>query len=395
MMRRGSRRFLLLPLAALLSLAAAPAPEPPAPAVTVVAAVRGSIAEEVVVTGSFTPREEVLVTPQIDGLAITDIRAEEGDRVAAGQMLARLSADVLQAQLAQNEAQVARAGAAIDQAAGSIAEAEANKTEADAAFGRARSLVATGSASRESYDQKLAASQTAAARLAAMQDATKVAQADQALAQAQRRELAVRLARTEIRAPVAGVVSRRTARLGAVVGQSGEPLFRIIENGAVELEGEVPEALLTRLRPGQKATVAVPGLDVALAGKVRLVAPEIDRSSRLGRVRIGVDAGPPPAIGGFGRGTVEVARHDGVLVPLSAVLFQPDGAQVQVVRDGVVQTRPIRLGLQGEGRVEAASGLAAGEDVVAISGTFVRDGDRVTPVRASVSQPGLRQAGGS
>lgn len=356
------------------------APEPPAPAVTVIAAATGSIAEQVIVTGSFVAREEVLVTPQIDGLAITDILAEEGDRVAAGQVLARLSADVLQAQLAQNEAQIARAGAAIEQAQGSIAEAEANKTEADAAFGRARALVVTGSASRESYDEKLAAAQTSAARLAAMRNATKVAQADEALAEAQRRELAVRLARTEIRAPVAGIVSRRTARVGAVVGQAGEPLFRIIADGAVELEGEVPEALLTRLQPGQPARVFVPGRDLALAGKVRLVAPEIDPTSRLGRVRVAIEAEPPPAIGGFGRGTVEVARHEGVLVPLSAVLFQADGAAVQVVRDGTVRTRKIALGLQGEGRVEAADGLAAGEEVVAVSGTFVRDGDHVTPV---------------
>ncbi|WP_457835915.1 hypothetical protein, partial [Staphylococcus aureus] len=57
-----------------------------------------------------------------------------------------------------------------------------------------------------------------------------------------------------------------------------------------------------------------------------------------------------------------------------------DGAAVQVVRDGTVRTRKIALGLQGEGRVEAADGLAAGEEVVAVSGTFVRDGDHVTPV---------------
>jgi multidrug efflux pump subunit AcrA (membrane-fusion protein) len=81
---------------------------------------------------------------------------------------------------------------------------------------------------------------------------------------------------------------------------------------------------------------------------------------------------------------VEVARHEGVLVPLSAVLFEPAGVAVQVVRDGVVQTRQVALGLQDEGRAEIAHGLAPGERVVAISGTFVRDGDRVVAVPATL-----------
>jgi HlyD family secretion protein len=316
--------------------------------------------------------------------AVTQILAEEGDRVAAGQVLARLSSDLPEAELAQADAQMARAAAAIDQAQGAIAEAQANKTEADAAYGRARSLVTSGSTSRETYDEKLAAAQMAGARLQALGNALKVAQADLAVAQAQRREAAVRLARTEIRTPVAGVVSRRTARIGAVVSQSGEPLFRIIQGGAVELEGEVPEALLNQLRPGQPAQIFVPGRDAPLPGRVRLVAPEVDASTRLGRVRLTVQADPPPAIGGFGRGTVEVARHEGVLVPLSAVLFEPAGVAVQVVRDGVVQTRQVALGLQDEGRAEIAHGLAPGERVVAISGTFVRDGDRVVAVPATL-----------
>lgn len=360
--------------------AAAPAPLAPPPAVSVVSAVVGAIAERIVLTGTFVPREEVLVTPQVDGYAITQILAEEGDKVAAGQLLARLADDVPRAEYAQSQAQVARAAAAIDQAQGAITEAQANKTEADAAYGRARSLVTTGSTSRETYDQKLAAAQMAGARLQALGNALKVAQAERAVAQAQLQEAGVRLARTEIRAPVAGIVSHRTARIGAVVSQSGGALFRIIEDGAVELEGDVPEALLAQLRPGQAADIHVPGRVLPYPGKVRLVSPEVDATTRLGRVRLTVDAQPPPAIGGFGRGTVEVARETGVLVPLSAVLFQPGGPQVQVVRDGMVETRPVELGLQDGGQVEVRRGLSAGETLVAISGTFVRGGDRVVPV---------------
>ena len=372
-----------------LSAAEPPVAETRPPTVTVVPAERGAIAETDVITGTLAPREEVLVSPQLDGLAVTEILAEEGDSVQAGQVLARLSRDVLDASLAQNTAQIAHAQAAAAQAQSGLAEAEANRAEADAALARARDLVGSGTTSRETFDQRQAAARTGAARVAAAEAAQHLAQADLMLAEAQRQELLVRVARTEIRAPVAGRVSRRTARLGAVVGSAGEPLFRLIEDGTVELDGDVPEAELVQLRPGQPATLHVAGHEADLAGRVRLVAPEVSRTTRLGRVRVAVDGGGAGlAIGGFARATVETARHEGVLVPLSALLFGPDGPRVQVVADGVVETRPVRLGLRDDTRAEVVEGLRAGETVVAVSGSFVRGGDRVVPVPAQVATTG-------
>ncbi len=389
--------LVLVPLLA-GAVGAAVAAEPPVaetrpPTVTVVPAERGAITETVVVTGTLVPREEVMVSPQLDGLAVTEILAEEGDLVQAGQVLARLSRDVLDASLAQNTAQIAHAQAAAAQAQSGLAEAEANRAEADAALARARNLVGSGTTSRETFDQREAAAGTAAARIAAAEAAQRLAQADLMLAEAQRQELLVRVARTEIRAPVAGRVSRRTARLGAVVGSAGEPLFRLIENDDVELDGDVPEAELARLRPGQPAVLHVTGHEADLAGRVRLVAPEVSRTTRLGRVRVALDGGaggggPGLPIGGFARATVETARHEGVLVPLSAVLFGPDGPRVQVVANGVVETRPVRLGLRDEARTEVVKGLRVGEAVVAVSGSFVRGGDRVVSVPAQVAAAG-------
>ena len=370
----------LAPLAfALLLGAAAPPPAsgPGAPAVTVVRAVRGTIVDTAALTGTLVAREEVMVSPQDDGLALTEIRAEEGDHVAAGQILARLSRDVLDASLAQNAAQAARADAAAAQARSSILEAVANHTQADLALARTRDLFAKGDASREVLEQRQAAATGAAARQALAENALRASEADRQLAEAQRRELSVRLARTDIASPVAGIVSRRTARLGAVVSTNGDPLFRIIQDGVVELEADVPETLLARLHAGQKATVdAAAG---ARPGHVRLVSPEVGRASRLGRVRVAVDDPTGLPVGGFARATVELARHDGVLAPLSAVLFQPDGAVVQVVRDGVVETRRVTVGLRDATRAEL-SGIAEGEAVVAVSGTFIRGGDRVSAI---------------
>ena len=375
------RSLVLLALLAARPALAAPAvtTEPRPPAVTVAPAVRGTIADTLVLTGTLVPREEVMVSPQLDGLAVTEILVEEGDRVAAGQVMARLSRDLLDTGLAQNTAAQARAAAAAAQARAQIGEAQASRAQADAALVRTRELLGTGSASRETFEQRQAAALTGASRVSAAENFLRVADADRASADAQRRELLVRLDRTELRAPVPGIVSRRTARLGAVVAMAGDPLFRLIAGGQVELEADVPETQLARMRPGQPATVTAAGSE--RPGRVRLVAPEVNRATRLGRVRIALD-GEAPTIGAFARASVEAARRDGVLVPLSAVLAGAEGAAVQVVRDGAVQTRPVRLGLRDATRAEVLDGLAEGEQVVAVSGSFVRDGDRVTPVAA-------------
>ena len=365
----------LVPLLTIILAAAAPAETAKPPAITVSRATSGTLAETIVLTGTLVPREEVLVNPQIDGLAITRIAVEEGDRVAAGQVLAELSHDVLDANLAQNTAQLSRSDAAIAQAQNAITEAEANRVQTDAAFARSRELVATGAASRETYDQRQQASQVAGARVFNAQNALRLAVADRTLTQAQRQELEVRLARTSIRAPVAGIVSRRVARLGAVVGMTGDPLFRIIQDGDVELEADVPETRLARLHAGQSATID------GAAAHVRLVAPEVNRTSRLGRVRIALDQAASSVIGGFARARVELSRLQGVTIPLSAVLFDPEGApggaRVQVVHDGLVETRPVTIGLRSGGTALVTAGLQDGEDVVSVSATFVRGGDRV------------------
>ncbi|MGI3776192.1 MAG: efflux RND transporter periplasmic adaptor subunit [Janthinobacterium lividum] len=373
-------------IAALLLCAAAPA-LPQAPSVSVAPAARGTLAEQVTLTGTAVAREEAMVVPQVDGLAVTEVLAEEGDRVAQGQVLARLSRESVDASLAQNAAQIAHAEASVAQAQGQIAEAVANRVQADAAFARTRELISRGDASRELFEQRQATQSVSAARVQSAQDALALARADVALAQAQRQELSVRLARTELRAPVAGLVSRRMARVGAVVGVASEPLFRLVTAGAVEMEAAVPEALLARLRTGQAASLFVDG--ARRPGTVRLISPEVSATSRLGRVRIAMDpdAGAPlPATGSFVRAEVEVARREGVLVPLSALLFQTDGPHVALVAQGpdgpVVQVRAVAVGLRDDSRAELDRGVTAGERVVTLSGTFLRDGDRVTPIDA-------------
>lgn len=386
------RRCGLALLAALAAAAAVPAlavetaavPDPAAfaPAVTVVTAETREIVERAVVTGTLVPRDEIMVSPEIEGYRITELLVEEGDRVAKGQVLARLSREMIETQEASNVAALARAEAAIVQAKSQIVQADAANVEAKLALERTQSLVKTGNATAAALEQRVSTAQGAEGKLAAARGGLQAAQADLATAKAQGSEIALRRARAEIRAPEAGIVNRRTARVGATATAIGEPLFRLIARGEIELEGEVPETAMPRLTVGDPARLDLDD-GRTLEGRVRRIYPEVDRMTRLGKVRITLKDDPSLRIGAFARGNVEVARRTGVAVPVSALLFAVDGsASVLVAKDGRVEARKVVTGLSADSVQEVRSGVAAGEAVVARAGSFLRDGDRVRAVPA-------------
>lgn len=357
------------------------APGPLAPAVSVVRAAERELVEQAIVTGTLVPRDEVLVAPEVEGYRIAEVLVEEGNVVEKGQVLARLTRDLLEAQLAQNAASRARADAAIAQAKSQIVQAEAAHVEAQQGLERARALIRSGNTTEVILEQRVSAARSAEGRLAAARDGLRIAEAEKASAEAQRRDIEWRLSRTDIRAPAAGVLSRKTARLGATASAAGEPLFRIIANGEIELEGEVTETQMPRLREGAAAQVTVDGSRF-ISGKIRNLFPEVDRATRLGKVRITLPKDAALRIGSFARGTVEVARHTGVAVPIASVLYNSEGATVLAVVNDRVEARRVRTGLSAEGFIEIVEGLKTGESVVARAGSFLRDGDIVRPVGA-------------
>lgn len=361
-----------------------PAAQSHVPSVTVARVQPEDFIETVLVTGSLVPREEILVAPEVDGLRVVELKAEEGDRVKKGDVLATLVSDQLDAQVAQNAATLARSEAAIAQAGSSITESEARVAEADAALERAKPLAKSKYLSESVLDQRTAAARTARAQLQSSKDGHRVAEADKAQAEAQRKELLWRQGNTLVRAPEDGLVSKRGARigsiaLGATIAGSGEPMFRIIARGEIELDAEASEAELPKIKAGQAARVSAAGIE-EVEGKVRLVSPEVDKATRLGRVRIFLGANPALRIGSFARGTIATAKERGLAIPQSAILYGRNGATVQVAVNGKIETRNVTLGLAAAGLVEAKAGLADGDLVVAKAGTFLRNGDQVKPI---------------
>lgn len=357
--------------------------EPPIPAVTVVTATKQEFVETVLVTGSFAAREEILVAPEVDGLRVLELKAEEGDYVKKGDILAILVTEQIEAQVAANDAALASAQAAIAQAESQIVNADARLVEAKAQLERARPLVKDKYLSESVFDQREAAARQAEAQLAVANGALAAAKADKVRVEAQRRELLWKLGNGEVRAPAEGLISKRAGRIGGIATAStltgGDTMFRIILKGEVELDAEVAETHLWKVKPGQEARIAGAG-GQEVTGSVRLVSPEVDKATRLGHVRVFLGAHPELKIGSFGRGSIETARRRTIAVPLSAVLYSDAGPSVQVVVDGKIDARPIKTSLESGGMIAVDEGLSEGDLVVAKAGTFLRDGDQVRVV---------------
>lgn len=175
-----------------------------------------------------------------------------------------------------------------------------------------------------------------------------------------------------LRAPAAGLVTEVRTIVGAPASPQAGPMFRIAVNNEIELDAEVPSVHILKLNPGATVRISRDGAP-DLVGRVRLVSPQIDRTSQLGKVRIAMTSNPSLKVGMFARANIDAKRSCGVAVPHTAI----DRLTVQVVKGNTIETRKVRVGLSSETSTEILEGLEVGEIVVADAGTSLHDGDQV------------------
>ena len=191
-----------------------------------------------------------------------------------------------------------------------------------------------------------------------------------------------------LNAPAGGLVSKSTARVGAVAPaiplpppMGPEPLFRIIVDKKLEVEANVPSVQLPKLKPGEVARITLEdGRD--FNSQVRAVLPEVDRQTQLGKVRLTVVDDPAIRAGMFARGSIDASHSCGVSIPRSAIQYQTAGTTAQVVRGAMVETRRVVLGFASDTDIEVREGIKEGELVIANAGTSLHDGDKVKPLIA-------------
>ena len=350
------------------------------PAITVFQVTKRSIEDHVLASGLIGPVEQVLVPPLIDGQPVETLLADVGDMVKAGQVLATLSTATLTLQKSQVIANDAVVKAAIAQAEAQIASAQSSSDDAKKTAERAAALFKQGSMSSAANDAAQTAATSANAGLAVALQGVKSAQAQLEVQAAQLANIDLQLSRTQIVAPVSGQISGRNAQIGGIATGSGQPLFTIIRDGALELSADVAEADLPRLTVDLPATLTLASGSARITGHIRLVAPTIDTNSRLGNARIALDASPTVRAGMFAEADILVATHDAVTVPVTAINQSGAAITVKLVKDGLVSEVAVTTGIRQGDWVEVLSGVAIGDILVAKAGAFVSDGDKINPI---------------
>lgn len=332
----------------------ASAPARAALTVTLVSPQGGDWPERLGAHGNIAAWQEAIIGAEAAGLRLQEVLVNVGDAVQRGQLIAKLNDSTIAADVAQTRA--------------SLAEAQAGADEARANGDRARELGPTGVISAQQIQQWLTAERSGQARVEALRARLTAEQ--------------LRLAQTRVLAPDSGVISSRTATVGAVV-QPGQELFRLIRGGRLEWRAEVPAAELARLRPGMPVRVTPAG-GSEISGRVRMVAPTVDAASRNGLVYVDLPQPGAARAGMFARGEFELGQSKGLTLPQSAVVLRDGFSYVlRVTPQSRVTMVKVATGRRIGERVEIVSGLDAAARVVASGGGFLGEGDTVRVVDAA------------
>jgi RND family efflux transporter MFP subunit len=319
------------------------------------------LATQISANGTITAWQEASIGTEANGLRLITVIVNVGDVVRRGQVLAVFESSTVTAELAQSRAAVAEAEAA-------LAEARDNAQ-------RANGLQTTGALSEQQIRQYMTAERTAKARL----DSTQAAARTQEL----------RLAQTQVLAPDDGVISARTATVGAVL-PAGQELFRLIRRGRLEWRAEVAASDLANVKPGQVAHVTPAGGE-AITGTVRMVGPTIDTQTRNGLVYVDLPPGAPARAGMFARGAFDIETGQMMTLPQTAVLVRDGFSYVlRIGSDSKVMQTKVSVGRRAEDRIEITGGIDASTRVVVSGGAFLGDGDLV---RVIDDEPSITHGG--
>jgi RND family efflux transporter MFP subunit len=324
------------------------------PTVTVVVPGQSQVGKTVTASGPLGARRDQPVGIAGQGGRVIRVLVDAGSWVRAGQVLAVIDRSVQAQQAAQQAAQI------------EAAKAQAALAQSD--YDRAIALQGRGFISKAEIDAKKAARDAANAQV-------RVAQAQLGATRAQ-------IGQLNVVAPTAGLILARNVELGQIVSPGSGALFRLAENGQMEMRAQLAQQDLVNVHVGMTAQVTPVGSTQSVAGTVWQVAPVIDPQSRLGEVRIAVPYTAAMRPGGFAEAKITAGTTAAPLLPQSAVLSDEKGNYVYIVNaKNVVERRDITIGTVNDNGVTVASGLSGNEAVVLSAGPFLNPGQKVNPRR--------------
>ncbi len=331
--------------------------EPVAQVVTAIAVSERNFMGRATVSGEARPVQDVQVFAPPGGLRISEVLVEAGDYVAAGQALARLDAGVAEAQLRGAEAV--------------MQEAKVEETRTAGEYARALAIADSGALSQEAIATRKAAAESAAARMGAQMAALA--------------EVKARLQGGFVRAPVAGLVLERTARVGEFADQRA--LFRIAGGNRLEVAAEVSEADILSLRKGQSAQFHLSDGSI-VTGTLRRPPVAIDSQTRTGQALFDLPRDSRIRSGMYLRGEVVIDQRLALAVPQAAVSYSSGKPSVFVLsEDNRARQVDVVLGARDGEWVAVVQGLTQGKRIAAAGGGLLQDGDRIRSVAAEAIAP--------
>jgi RND family efflux transporter MFP subunit len=362
---------------------------------------RGKIENSLTISGEFKPFQEVAVHAKVAGY-IRTIYVDVGDHVKTGQTLAVLEIPELAAELAGADAAVRRAQEEIHRAQGDVERAKSAHAAAHAMYDRLNqaSQQKSGLVAQQEVDDAQAKDLESEAQVSSAKAALSSAEQTLEVAQANQKQYAALSAYTRITAPFTGVITVRYADTGALIaaGTSSStqsmPVVRLAEESKLRLVLPIPESLAAQIHLGDPVKVHVQALNEDRVGKVSRFASALDLQTRTMETEIDFENKDGRLYPGMYAQTVlQLAeRGHALLVPLEAVTQNQGDAQVLAVNaQNAVETRKVKLGLQGKARVEVLSGLSEGDRVIVGNQSQFRNGEKVTP--KEVTLPSVDEGG--
>ncbi len=376
------------------------ADEPAQRLAPVILATRGQLENIITLSGEFRPFQQVDVHAKVAGY-IRQIFVDVGDKVSAGQVLAILEVPELSAQVMGAQADVRRSQDAIRRAQSEIERAESTHQAYHSAYTRLKqaSEERPGLVAEQELDDALAKDKETGAQIDSARAALAESQNQLGMAQATLDRLLALKDYSHVTAPFAGVVTKRYADTGALIqaGTASEtqskPVVQISEWSLLRLVIPVPESAVSQLRLGSMVQVHVSGLNRDFQGRVARFADALNDETRTMHTEIDVEnVSGALKEGMYAEATLVVGRRDNALaVPIQAVQRNDSGATVLIVdRQGKVQVRDVKLGMESSDRVEVLTGLAENDRVIVGSRSDFHSGEKVQPkvVSDKAGEPG-------
>lgn len=388
---------------------------PPATAVTVIKPTIGTISEFFSTSGTIVSSSEVQVIPKVSG-RILSLFVEEGSKVNAGEIIAQIEHNELDAQILQSKAQlsiaqsnlqllvngplktqITQAQAAVKQAEYNVSQIKVNLSHSKSELERYKKLLSQSAITKQQYDnyetqtnaiveQYEAAKQqviSAKASLKTLIDGNRVEQISGGKGQVSQANASIKLLETQlsnytIKAPISGVVTKKSLEQGSMATLSTS-IVTLSDTSNPEIEMNIPEKQILNISLGQVVELKSSAFpDKTIKVEIKEISPIVDTQTRLVKVKASINSDLPLKIGMmFDCQIILRENNDSILLPGEALLTEGNKTYVYIAKNNKVEEKIVKVGIQRPEEVQIIEGLEGNEDVITKGNVFVKSGDRI------------------